>query len=122
MRTKIQQFIKVNNEWLGLPFALFIYYFTPQVLHQFDETAGAYDIGQLQILSFAVVKVLVASFVAWIGFKLNYPLVYRFFIGPMEARILGTEADQLARDQFQVKVSLFIYFAYFAGALWAMQA
>jgi hypothetical protein len=143
MKAKISQFIKLHNEWLGLPLALFIYWITPQLLRMVDSTAGQYDLGQLQTVSFSVVKVLVASFIAFLGSALNYPLLFRFFIGPMEKRIvfgrsegfkevasttLPTAELELAwqrlvfeRDKFRTKVALGIYFLYFGGALFAMQ-
>jgi hypothetical protein len=49
--------------------ALLIYLVTPSLLRLIDPTSGEFDTGQLAVLSFGIIKVIMASLVAWAGYR-----------------------------------------------------
>ncbi len=76
--------------------------------------------GQLAILSFGVIKVIMASLIAWAGYRLNLPVMYRYFIGPLETDLDSGNQTKLVH-LVKASVHLVVYFLYMAIAMWSFQ-
>jgi len=67
-----------KNEAIGIALAVALFLFTPHILRTIDPTAGAYDAGVLHVIIFAMVSVLVFSFLSWVGIKINFPEAFEY--------------------------------------------
>ncbi|MDO1449560.1 hypothetical protein Q0590_25005 [Rhodocytophaga aerolata] len=119
--SKFNRLLKLFNEWIGLPIALVLYFIGPSFIRLIDPEAGSFDSGQLNIIFFGVIKVLVASSVAWLGYRLNFPKLYGYFIETMENDFLKSNDTTKYTLLTCAKYSLFIYFAYMLLVIWSLQ-
>jgi hypothetical protein len=117
---KVDYLLKLFNELIGLPVALLIYLVTPSLLRLIDPTSGEFDTGQLAVLSFGIIKVIMASLVAWAGYRLNLPVMYQYFIGPLETDLNAGNQTALVH-LIKAGIHLLVYFLYMFLAMWAFQ-
>jgi hypothetical protein len=71
-KIKVNQFLKLFNEFIGLPIAVLIYLVTPSLLRIVDPASGQFDTGQLATISYGAIKVIAASLIASLGLRLNF--------------------------------------------------
>jgi len=75
---RLFRFIAVWNEFLSIPLALLLWFYSPTLLRMVDPTAAAYDSAVLQQVIFAIIAVLIFHGLAWFLLKLTFPEIYRF--------------------------------------------
>lgn len=75
----MKNFLKRWPEFIGLPIAFAIYFLSPIVLRWYDPTTASFDPAILQAIAYAIVVVLVANVVVFIGIKVNFPSLYEFW-------------------------------------------
>ena len=113
---KVLEFIKQYKEELwSIPVALLIFWFAPYAFRLVDPTAGAYDAGVLQLITFAIVSVLILQACAWIGLQRVFPELFEFFQNEFK-----TAFSKLTEWQ-KVKVSLLVFFGLLAAFLLALR-
>ena len=67
------------REFLLIILAILVFFLSPNVIRWIDPTAGAYDLGILQIAVVAVMFFFFYSFTAWITTNLIWPDLGNFF-------------------------------------------
>jgi hypothetical protein len=67
-------------EIFGIPLILIAFYFSPHILYYIDPTAAVWDWGTVQTLIPVTAIGLTINCLAFIGFKLNYPVLYKRFL------------------------------------------
>ncbi len=72
-------FIRLWPDVFGLPLALLVFILSPFVLRSIDSSAGAYDIGILQILLFGAMAMLALNSLVWLGIKLNFQPLFTYY-------------------------------------------
>ncbi len=81
---KLGRFALENNEFWGIPLGLLLFLLTPPLLRLVDPTAGAFDVGVLQSVSFALAAFLLLKGAAWLLLYLDFPEVYRWLDNGLE--------------------------------------
>lgn len=71
--------LKNYREYLTIVVALLVFFVSPYVLRWVDPTAGAYDIGIMQIPVIAAMNFFLYCFTAWFTINLLWPDVRTFF-------------------------------------------
>jgi hypothetical protein len=77
-REPVLKFIRKNSEYVTLPMALVLWYFSPELLRLIDPTAATFDSGIFQIILFGIIKFLVIHSVAWFLLKLRFPYLFQY--------------------------------------------
>jgi hypothetical protein len=84
----MKNFLKTYNELLSIPIAIVLFFFAPPLYRLIDPGAGQFDAGYFQVLIFAIVAFNVASGVAWLMFRLNFPSLYKYWDNDFEDDVL----------------------------------
>lgn len=77
---ELKQIVREFPEIFGIPLILIGFYFSPHILYQLDPTAATWDWGTLQTLVPVAAIGLTINCLAFIGFKLNHPSLYKSFL------------------------------------------
>jgi len=104
---KLIRFLVVWNEFLSIPLALLLWFYSPTLLRLFDPTAGVYDSAVLQQIIFAIIAVLIFHGLAWFLLKLTFPEIYRFLDDDFEEHFSNLQKWQ------KLKLSLLLFSLYF---------
>lgn len=104
---KVVQFLRTWNEFLSIPLALLLWFYSPTLLRMVDPTAAAYDSAVLQQVIFAIIAVLIFHGMAWFLLKLTFPEIYRFL-----DRDFGVYFTNL-QGWRKLKLSLLLFSLYF---------
>ncbi len=83
---RLRAFVLENNEFWSIPMGLGLFLMTPGLLRHLDPTAGGYDVGVLQSVSFAIAAFLVLKGAAWLVLYMDFPRVYHWLDDELEAR------------------------------------
>lgn len=73
----IIKFISKWNEFITIPLALVLWYFSPLLLRWFDPTSATYDYGVFQIIIFTIIQFFFYTGVVWIYLKIAFPQMYK---------------------------------------------
>ena len=116
VKKMINKLLKRFNEFLGIPIALIIFYFSPYVLRRFDPTAAALDAGYLHVIALGLVKVFIASPLAWLMLWMSFPRFYRYLDDDAENDvILGKVESRIGKAWIPV----ILYIVYFLALMYA---
>jgi hypothetical protein len=67
-----------NELWL-VPIGFILWYYSDDILHLFDATAGTYDSGIFQIPLFVVISFSLLLGYVWVTIKLNFPFIWKYY-------------------------------------------
>jgi hypothetical protein len=114
-KSEMKKLIKRFNEFIGIPVAVLLFFLTPPLLRMIDPTAGAFDAGYLHAIVLGLVKVFMASAIAWILLWMSFPKLYRYLDDDAENDIIfGKTIERPNR----ALIPVLIYLAYFIGLLY----
>ena len=106
------KFLNILKEWKeelwSIPVAFLVFFLSPYFLRWIDPTAGTYDAGIFQIILFAVICLLVFNGLAWLGIKVVFPEVFKWFQGEFSKDFNSSEITKWQR----IKISLCLYLAF----------
>lgn len=108
-----------NELTVGVPTALVLWFFSAGFLYWLDPTSALYDAAVLQKLLFGVLAVVIASGVAFLGIKFNFPQIYNYLYHKLEEDLLKKKLTDQPTCQAP-KYALLLYLAYFFGAIACM--
>ena len=97
------------HEYITIPVALMLWYFSPALLRIMDPTAATYDSGVLQVILFTIIQFLFYNAVAWIVFKLTFPKMYRMLDDEIENKVLNNGSITMWE---KIKVVLWVFSLY----------
>jgi len=78
--TWLKQQVREFPEIFGLPIIFFTTMMSYQLLLSVDNTAATWDIGVIQTPIIAGVIVLLVNLMVFLGFKLNFPTLYKEYL------------------------------------------
>jgi hypothetical protein len=112
------KYLKRYNELLLLPIGLLLWFISPALFHQLDETAATYDYGVFQKIIFGLIVFSFCSFNAWIALRITFPSVFQYLTD-----FFDTDFKRLTNEQkcVKLKLSLALFALYLLGLLLAMQ-
>lgn len=96
------------NESVMFLIGIAVFLISPTIYRLADPTAGAFDLGILQVAIIGFFLVNFILFAAWLNYRLTFPLLHQWFDNDMEGSVM------FARNIFASKVSIIVYFAYVA--------
>lgn len=97
------------HEYVTIPVALILFYFSPSLLRLIDPTAATYDAGVLQVIIFTIIQFLIYNAVAWIVFKLTFPKMYKMLDDEIENKVLNNGAITMWE---KIKIVLWVFSLY----------
>ena len=112
---RIQNFLEKWNEVLGLPLAV-LAFLGISSFTWYQDQSGSVPSGVLQMVPWAAVYIIAASFIAYHGTKLNFPGFYRAFIEFMQQPTAGHQ-EAYKRQFTCTLIYLGIYFLLFFVSL-----
>jgi magnesium-transporting ATPase (P-type) len=77
---KAKEIVRQFPEIFGLPLVLVSFYYSPHLLYMVDPTAAIWDWGVVQTVVLVAIIGLALNCLAYIGFKLNHPNLYKTFL------------------------------------------
>jgi hypothetical protein len=77
---KLKELVRQFPEIFGLPIVLLSFYYSPHLLYAVDPTAATWDWGVVQTTVLVAIIGLAINCLAYIGFKLNHPNLYKTFL------------------------------------------
>lgn len=97
------------HEYVTIPVALALWYFSPGLLRIMDPTSATYDSGVLQVILFTIIQFLFYNAVAWIVFKLTFPKMYRMLDDEIENKVLNNGSITMWE---KIKIVLWVFSLY----------
>jgi hypothetical protein len=117
----MNQFVKLirryNELWL-IVIGLVLWFVSPYLIHQVDETAATYDVAVLQKLIFGLIVFSFSTFNVWIALRLTFPALFKYLTEDFESDFLNLNPEQKWE---KLKLSLAVFALYLLGLLLAMQ-
>lgn len=123
--TKIWKFLLTWHEFISVPLAILLFWFSPYLLRLIDPTAASYDAGILQKLVIALIAVFLFNGFAWFMLKINFPQVYNYFDDFFEKNLNHFTSSNGVKplDLWQKsKLTLSLFVLYFLAFLLAFLA
>jgi len=102
------------NEYITIPIAILLWYFSPVFLHWIDPTAATYDSGIFQIILFSTIQLLFYNGIVWLVLKWTWPGIYNFLDTILEEKILGNGS---ITQWEKCKLVIMIFAIYFIGII-----
>ncbi len=110
MFAKIRKMLKLWPELWALPFGIAAWLLSPIIIHAIDPEAGSFDtVGTLQIILIAGLLVSAFSTLAFVGIKLNWPTLFRYYAGTLKEGISSKLDFKELTPWQRVKVLLGLY-------------
>lgn len=97
------------HEYVTIPVALALWYFSPRLLRIMDPTSATYDSGVLQVILFTIIQFLFYNAVAWIVFKLTFPKMYKMLDDEIEDKVLNNGSITMWE---KIKIVLWVFSLY----------
>lgn len=108
---RIVKGIKEWNELASIPLGLSLFIFSPLLFRAVDGTASVYDIGTLHAVCYGIAAFCVLKGVAWITFKWDFPLFYRWLDDQFETEALcNNTATPASRHRWFAVLSIFFFY------------
>jgi hypothetical protein len=104
---KVKAWLIKHNEFLPMAIALVTFLGSPVLLRRYDETAGVYDVGVLQVIIFSVISFCVFASIVWMTLKVNWPSLRTYF----ETEFVND--FKILPPCQKICISLSVYFALF---------
>jgi len=76
---KLVEFVELWPEVYSVAILIAAWYFSSRILDLLDPMAGAFKLGEIHRVLFSVVVVAILSGFAFLGIKLNYPGLYKYY-------------------------------------------
>jgi Na+/phosphate symporter len=97
------------HEYVTIPVAFVLWYFSPKLLQLIDPTSATYDAGVFQVIIFTIIQFLIYNAVAWIVFKLTFPKMYKMLDDEIENKVLNNGAITMWE---KIKIVLWVFSLY----------
>ena len=97
------------HEYVTIPVALVLWYFSPKLLQLIDPTAATYDAGVFQVIIFTIIQFLIYNAVAWVVFKLTFPKMYKMLDDEIEHKVMNNGAITMWE---KIKIVLWVFSLY----------
>lgn len=105
MFNKIWNFLKIWNEFITIPIAIVLWYFSDTFLRWIDITSATYDAGIFQIILFTIIQFLIYTGVIWIYMKITFPKMYKYLDDVVDENLKG---DKMSNWE-KTKTVLFVF-------------
>ncbi|QKJ28418.1 hypothetical protein HQ865_01135 [Mucilaginibacter mali] len=103
---KLLTWLKKQNEFIPLIAAILLFLYSPTLLHLYDPTAAAYDVGVLQLDILAIIRFCSFMVIVWMTLKVNWLPIRQYF----ELHFTNDFKHNTTPWQ-RLKISLSVYFA-----------
>jgi len=115
LKTKLNLLLKKWNEWIFLiPIFSLLLIISPFYLHRLDPTAATFDLGITQKFILGAITVSLASGLASLLIRLNFPKLFDYLFNCLETDINNDYSKE------QRKYSALLYIIFFLAVVYAI--